>query len=129
MIIKIFITHLDQNLMIKMIKIKKNKTNNIDTKPPNVFNYWKNLSQVTKDLMDKIEDADDDIDVYKLVFIGSNEEKFNFNTFNMPLNFLSNIYNGKISLKEAGFKQKDLEKKQKSYKFTIYQKRKKKKKK
>ena len=60
--------------------------------------------------MDKIEDADDDIDVYKLVFIGSNEEKFNFNTFNMPLNFLSNIYNGKISLKEAGFKQKDLEK-------------------
>ena len=29
----------------------------------------------------------------------------------MPLNFLSNIYNGKISLKEAGFKQKDLEKK------------------
>ena len=47
----------------------------------------------------------------------------------MPLNFLSNIYNGKISLKEAGFKQKDLEKKQRSYKFTIYQKRKKKKKK
>ena len=79
--------------------------------------------------MDKIEDADDDIDVYKLVFIGSNKEKFNFNTFNMPLNFLSYIYNGKISLKEAGFKQKDLEKKQKSYKFTIYQKRKKKKKK
>ena len=54
--------------------------------------------------MDKIEDADDDIDVYKLVFIGSNKEKFNFNTFNMPLNFLSNIYNGKISLKEAGFR-------------------------
>ena len=28
----------------------------------------------------------------------------------MPLNFLSDIYNGKISLKEAEFKQKDLEK-------------------
>ena len=28
----------------------------------------------------------------------------------MPLNFLSNIYNGKISLKEAEFKQRDLEK-------------------
>ena len=79
--------------------------------------------------MDEIEEVNDDIDIYKLVFIGSNKEKFNFNTFNMPLNFLSNIYNGKISLKEAGFKQKDLEKKQKSYKFTIYQKRKKKKKK
>ena len=27
----------------------------------------------------------------------------------MPLNFLSDIYNGKISLKEAEFKQRDLE--------------------
>ena len=60
--------------------------------------------------MDEIEEVNDDIDIYKLVFIGSNKEKFNFNTFNMPLNFLSNIYNGKISLKEAEFKQRDLEK-------------------
>ena len=37
-------------------------------------------------------------------------EKFNFNTFRMSLNFLQNIYNGKISLKQAEFKQKDLEK-------------------
>ena len=59
--------------------------------------------------MDEIEEVNDDIDIYKLVFIGSNKEKFNFNTFNMPLNFLSNIYNGKISLKEAEFKQRDLE--------------------
>ena len=80
MIIKVLITHLDQNLMI---------------------------SQEAKDLMNKIEDADDDTDVYKPVFIGSNKEKFNFDTFNMPLNFLSNIYNCKISLKEAGFKKKD----------------------
>ena len=84
MIIKVLITHLDQNLMI---------------------------SQEAKDLMNKIEDADDDTDVYKPVFIGSNKEKFNFNTFNMPLNFISDIYNGKISLKEAEFKQRDLEKK------------------
>ena len=54
--------------------------------------------------MDEIEEVNDDIDIYKLVFIGSNKEKFNFNTFNMPLNFLSNIYNGKISLKDAEFK-------------------------
>ena len=27
--------------------------------------------------MNEIEDADDDIDVYKLVFIGSNKEKLN----------------------------------------------------
>ena len=84
MIIKVLITHLDQNLMI---------------------------SQEAKDLMNKIEDADDDTDVYKPVFIGSNKEKFNFNTFNMPLNFISDIYNGKTSLKEAEFKQRDLEKK------------------
>ena len=44
-------------------------------------------------------------------------EKFNFNTFNMPLNFLSDIYNGKISLKEAEFKQRDLEKKIDNLKF------------
>ena len=38
------------------------------------------------------------------------EKNFNFNAFDMPLNFLLNIYNRKISLKEAEFKQRDLEK-------------------
>ena len=60
--------------------------------------------------MDDIEDADDDIDIYKLAFIGSNKEKFNFNTFDMPLNFLLNICNAKISLKKAEFEQKEIEK-------------------
>ena len=60
--------------------------------------------------MDDIEDSDDDIDIYKLAFIGSNKEKFNFNTFDMPLNFLLNIYNAKISLKKAEFEQKEIEK-------------------
>ena len=59
--------------------------------------------------MDEIEDVNNDIDKHKLLFIGSNKEKFNFNTFRIPLNFLSDIYNGKISLKEAEFKQMDLE--------------------
>ena len=80
-------------------KDKKQQTNNIDTKPPNVFNYLKSLSPEAKDLMDGIKDNDDDFDINKLAFIGSDREKFNFNTFDMPLNFLSNIYNGKISLK------------------------------
>ena len=63
---KVFTTHLDQNLMRKIIKminnIKKEKqqNNNIDTKPPNVFNYLKSLSQEAKDLMDDKEDANDD---------------------------------------------------------------------
>ena len=61
--------------------------------------------------MDEIEDADGDIDDGKLLFIGDNKEKFNFNTFSMPLSFLSDIYNGKISLKEAEFNQRNLEKK------------------
>ena len=79
--------------------------------------------------MDDIEDADDDIDIYKLAFIGSNKEKFNFNTFDMPLNFILKIYNAKISLKKAEFEQKEIEKIQKSYNLTINQKIKKKKKK
>ena len=58
-------------------KDKKQQTNNIDAKPSNAFNYLKSLSQKAKDLMNEIEDADDDIDVYKLVFIGSNKEKLN----------------------------------------------------
>ena len=61
--------------------------------------------------MHEIEDAEDDIDVGNLLFIGSNWKKFNFNTFKMPLNFLSDIYNGEISLKQAEFFQKNLEKK------------------
>ena len=82
--------------MIKMIKIKKQKTNNIDTKPPNVFNYLKSLSQEANDLMGEREDVNSDIDIHKLLCIGSNREKFNFNTSSTPLNFLSDIYNGKI---------------------------------
>ena len=61
--------------------------------------------------MDEIEDADNDIDKYKLAFIGSNWKKFSFNTFRMPLNFLLSIYNGEISLKETEFFQKNLEEK------------------
>ena len=81
----------------------KQQSNNIDKKLPNVFNYLKILSQEAKDLMHEIEDADDNIDDDKLLFTGSNKEKFNFNTFKKPLNFISAIYNGKISLKEAEF--------------------------
>ena len=96
--------------MIKMINIKKTQqNNNIDTEPPNVFNYLKSLSQKAKDLMDEIEEANDDIDIYNLVFIGSNKKKFNGNTFRIPLNFLSDIYNGEISLKQAKSAQRKIE--------------------
>ena len=61
--------------------------------------------------MSKIEDANDGIDDGKLLFVISNKEKFNFNTFSKALNFISVIYNGKISLKEAEMSQKKLEKK------------------
>ena len=64
MIMKVFATHLDQNLMIKMINIEKKQQNdNIDTKPPNVFNYLTSLSQKAKDLINEIEEVNDDIDI------------------------------------------------------------------
>ena len=92
-------------------KTKQNNNNNIKTKSPNVFNYLESVNQEAKDLIDEIDDVNNDIDNGKLFFIGSNKEKRNFNTFNKPLDFISAIYNGEISLKEAEFKQRDLEKK------------------
>ena len=56
---KVFTTYLDQNMMINT---KKKNNNNIDTKPPNVFNCLKTLTQKAKDLIDEREDANDDID-------------------------------------------------------------------
>ena len=94
----------------KKINKKKNKKNpqlnkDINWKSLNVFDYLKSLRQKTEDLINEIKDADDDIDKYKIVFIGSNREKFNFNIFRMPLNFLLAIYNDEISLKEAEFRE------------------------
>ena len=91
-------------LIIKInrrIKKQQQQNSNIESKPLNVFDYLKSLSQEVKYLMDEIEDADNYTEIHQLVFIGSNKEKFNFNIFKMPLNFLSAIYNGKISFKEA----------------------------
>ena len=53
-------------------KDKKQQTNNIDTKPLNVFDYLKNLSEDASDLMDEM--VDKNIDIYKLVFIGSKKK-------------------------------------------------------
>ena len=92
-------------------KDKKQQTNNIDTKPSNILDHLKSLISEASDLIDEIEEDDNDIDINKLAFIGSDREKFNFNIFRMPLNFLQDIYNREISLKEAEFKQRDLEKK------------------
>ena len=97
--------------MIKTSIKKQQSNNNIDTKPPNVSNYLKSLSKEAKLLMDEIEDADDDINNNKLLFIGSNKEKFNFNIFSTPLSFLSAIYNGEISLKETEISQRKIKKK------------------
>ena len=80
-------------------------------------NYFKSLSQVAKDLMDEIEDANSDIDYNKLFYIDSNKEKFNFNIFSMPLNFLSDIFNGKITLKKAEINKRNLNKKIEELKY------------
>ena len=69
------------------------------------------MGQEAKDLTDEIEDESDEINIHMLVFISSNKEKFNFNTFRMSLDFLSAIYHGEILLKEAKMSQRNLEKK------------------
>ena len=38
------------------------------------------MRQEVKDLIDEIEETNDNIDNGKLIFIGSNKEKYNFNT-------------------------------------------------
>ena len=67
--------------------------------------------------MDEIEETNNDIEIYKLVFIGRNKKKINVKTFRMPLNFLSAIYNGEISLKQAEISQRKIEKKIEELKF------------
>ena len=93
---------------------KTQEKNIIDTKQLNVFDYLKSLSQEAEDLMEEIKDAVKDIDIYKLVFIGSNKEKFDFNHFEMPLNSLLKIYNGQITLKRQKFIKEIQRKKQMS---------------
>ena len=51
------------------------------------------------------------------VFFGINEEKFNFNTFGTPLNFLLDIFNDKITFKKAEINQRDLNKKIEELKY------------
>ena len=53
------------------------------------------------------------VSFYLLVVI----KKINSNTFRMPLNFISDIYNGNISLKEEEFFQRKLEKKNRGSKI------------
>ena len=61
--------------MIKMINIKKQQNDNINTKPPNVFNYLKIISQKAEHLRDEIEDAEmisTMVSFYLLVLIRKN---------------------------------------------------------
>ena len=72
--------------------------------------------------MGEIEERNDDIDIYKLVFISSSKETFNFNKFRMLLNFLSAIYNGEISSKKQNLSKEKQKKKKKSYNLGMNQK-------
>ena len=67
--------------------------------------------------MDEVEDAGDGIENNKLLFIGSNKEKFNFNIFCTPLNFLLDIFKGIITLKKAKINQRNLNKKIEELKY------------
>ena len=98
------------------IRIKKQQNKDIGLKPLNVFDYLESLSQEAKDLMDEIKDADNDIDIYKLVFIGSNRETFSFNIFKKPLNFISAVYNSEIK-RSRNFSKKCTEKNRGNIKY------------
>ena len=65
----------------------------------------------------ELEDAEEDLDKEILNFVGSNREKFHFSTFKSPLDFLLNIYHGKITSKESEFFQESLNKQTKKLKF------------
>ena len=67
--------------------------------------------------MNEIKNADNDIDYNKLLFIGRNKEKLNFNIFSTPLNFLLDIFNGKITLSKAEINQRDLNEKIEELKY------------
>ena len=82
-----------------MKKLKKIQQN-IGSIPLFVSNYLKSLSQEAKDFMDEIEDANNETDYNKLLFISSNKEKFNFNIFSMPFNFFLFLM-VKLHLKKA----------------------------
>ena len=96
--------------MFKRLKNIEKAKKKIGSIPLTVSNYLKSLSQEAKDLMDRIEDADN-LDYNKLLFIGSNKENFNYNFFSTPLNFLLDDFNGKITFKKAENNQRDLNKK------------------
>ena len=67
--------------------------------------------------MNEIKNAGNDIDYNKLLFIGRNKEKLNFNIFSTPLNFLLDIFNGKITLSKAEINQRDLNEKIEELKY------------
>ena len=61
--------------MFKRLKnIENAQKNKIKSKLLKVFDYLKSWRQKAKVLMDEIEDAENDIDIYKLAFIGSNKK-------------------------------------------------------
>ena len=82
------------NALINFINEQTKSIHHWVTLPLIVCNYLKSLSQEAKDLMDELEDANNDIGYNKLLYIGD-KEKFNFNVFSIPLNFLLDIFNGK----------------------------------
>ena len=102
---------------LKNIEKAKKTQQNIGSIPLIASNYLKSLSPEAKDLMNEIEDANNDIDYNKLLFIGSNKEKINFNIFGTPLNLLLDILNGKITLKKAEINQRDLNEKNRGTKM------------
>ena len=70
-------------------------------------NSWKRIVSVSvlspeaKELLDEVKEEKNSTDFKRLVCLKSDGTIFNFNVFKCSLDFVSHIYNGKISLEKA----------------------------
>ena len=81
--------------------MKESKNIRTDSKLSKIIDFFSELSSETKKLLDELGEEKNSIDFERLVCVKSDGTIFNFNVFKSSLDFASDIYNGKISLKGA----------------------------
>ena len=79
-------------------EIKNVKT---DSKSSKIIRFFNGLNSEAKELLDELKEEKNSINSKRLVCVKSDGTIFNFNVFKISLDFASDIYDDKISLKEA----------------------------
>ena len=82
-------------------QLEKIKNTNTDSKSLKTVGFFNGLSSEVKELLDKLEEENNSIGYKRLLCVTTDGTVFDFNGFKTSLGFASNIYNDKISLKEA----------------------------